>query len=150
MHYVSIKIGLYMLAALIAYFLLMYALGLGYRTEFRFFNSVIQILFVYRAIRAYYALSPKSTHNNLLGVAQGMWVSLIGVGGFAVFITIFMYLNPTLMTAIAQNSVLKNSLNPFTVSLYIVAEGLIVSLIGSYIFTRVSEDVPITKEDKIS
>ena len=150
MRHISIKMGLYMLAGFIAFFLLMYGLGFGYHSELRAFNAVIQILFLYRAIRAYYALDPRNTHNSLLGVAQGMWVSAIGVGGFAIFMTIFLSLNPIFMKAIAENSAVGAHLNPFTASISILTEGLIVSLIGSYIFTRVSEDEPLTKEDKLT
>ena len=150
MHHISIKMGLYMLAGFISFFLLMYVMGLGYRTELRLVNVGIQIFCIYRAIRGYYAIYPRTKHNYLLGVAQGMWASAIGVGGFAVFMTVFLALNPIFMDTIVKNSLVGAHLNPFTTSLYIVAEGLIVSLIGSYIFTRVSEDEPITKDDKLT
>jgi hypothetical protein len=150
MHHISVKIGLWMLASFIAYFLLLYVLGFGYRTEFQLFNVVIQLYFIYRSIRAYYATDSENTRSYMLGVVQGMRTSGIGVVGFAVFMTIFLALNPTLMSAICANSQVGTYLNPFTATIVILAEGLIVGLIGSYIFTRISEDEPITKEDKIT
>jgi hypothetical protein len=104
MHHISVKIGLWMLVSFIAYFLLLYVLGFGYRTEFQLFNVVIQLYFIYRSIRAYYATDSENTRSYMLGVVQGMRTSGVGVVGFAVFMTIFLALNPTLMTAICQNS----------------------------------------------
>jgi hypothetical protein len=150
MHHISIKMGLWMLAGFISFFLLMYTMGLGYRTELRLANVAIQLFCIYKAIRGYYAIYPRTEHNYLLGVAQGMWASAVGAGGFAVFMTVFLYLNPVFMDTIAKNSMVGGSLNPFTVSLYIVVEGLVVSLIGSYLLTRVSEDEPLTKDDKLT
>ena len=150
MQHVSIKIGLWMLAGFIAYFLLMYVMGLGYRTELRIANVGIQLFCIYRAIRGYYAIYPRTQHNYLLGVAEGMWTSAIGVGGFAVFMTVFLALNPIFMETIAKNSMVGAHLNPFTASLFIITEGLMVGLIGSYLFTRISEDEPITKDDKLT
>lgn len=126
-----------MAAGFIVYFLALYTLGLGHRTEFRIFNGVIQLGFLYLAIRAYYAQHPESIENYMLGVVQGMWASAVGVGVFALFMTIFLLLNPALMEAILQNSQMAEYLNPYSASLFILAEGLVVSMIGSYIVTRV-------------
>ncbi len=150
MYSISIKMGLWMFAGFVAFFFLMYGLGLGYRTELRAVNGVIQLWCLYRAIRAYYARHPEYVNNYMWGVAQGMRTSAIGVGAFAIFIIIFLALNPTFMKAISENSMVGPHLNPFTSSIFIIAEGLIISLIGSYFFTRVSEDEPITKEDKLT
>ncbi len=146
MRAISIKIGLWMLAGFISIFLLMCAMGLSHRSEFRVLNSIIHIFCLYRAIQSYYWLHPETIHNSMLGVAQGIGVSIIGVGGFAVFMTIFLELNPTLMDIIKQNSKMGAFLHPFTASLFILTEGLVVSLIGSYILTRIVEDSIIKKE----
>ncbi len=138
MRTISIKMGFLMMAGFIAYFLLLYALGLGARTEFRLFNAVIHLFFLYLAIRAYYAQHPESIENYMLGVAQGMAASAIGVGGFAVFMTVFLVLDPVLMNAILENSSIKEHLNPYSASLFILTEGIVLSLIGSYILTRVA------------
>ncbi len=149
MYTISIKMGLWMLAGFISFFLLMYVLGFGYQIELLFFYFIIQILCIYRAIRAYYAIHPKSTHNNLWGVAEGMVTSAVGIIGFAIFLTIVLALSPSLMQEMRIDSVLGPSLNPFTAGLIILTEGLIVSLIGSYVIARISEDQPLTKEDKL-
>ena len=139
MRTISIKMGLWMLAGFISFFLLMFVMGLGHRSELRVFNGVIHVYCLYRAIKAYYALHPENIANYMMGVGQGMGASIIGVGGFTVFMTIFLALNPTFMMVIRNSSPLGPYLHPFTASLFILTEGLVVSLIGSYILTRVLE-----------
>ena len=134
---ISIKMGLLMLAGFVSFFLLMYFLGLSHRTELRAFNGVIHFYFLNRAIRAYYALHPEKISNYMSGLAQGMWVSLVGVTGFILFMTIFLSLDSNLMNTIRQDSHLSTYLNPFTACLFIFAEGLVIGLIGSYILTRI-------------
>lgn len=137
MRAISIKMGLLMLAGFVSFFLLMYILGLGHRIELRVFNGVIHLYFLNRAIRAYYDLHPENIGNYMSGLAQGMGASVIGVVGFTLFMTIFLSFSPTLMNTIRQNSQMGAYLYPFTASLFILAEGLVISLIGSYILTRV-------------
>jgi hypothetical protein len=127
-----------MAAGFIAYFLALYALGYGHLTEFRVFNGIIQLGFLHIAIRAYYAQHPESIENYMLGVVQGMWASAVGVGIFAIFMTVFLLLDPALMEAILQGSTISEYLNAYSASLFILTEGLMVSLIGSYVLTRMA------------
>ena len=139
MRAISIKMGLLMLAGFVSFFLLMYFLGFGQRIELRVFNGIIHFYFLNRAIREYYALHPENMGNYMSGLAQGMWASVIGVIGFTLFMIIFLSLTPSLMMNIKQTSQLSEYLNPFTASLFILAEGLVISLIGSYILTRLMD-----------
>jgi hypothetical protein len=61
----------------------------------------------------------------------------VGVGGFALFMTAFLLMNPKLMDTVREQSYLGNYLNPFTDSLAILTIGLVVGIVGSYILTRV-------------
>ncbi len=142
MRAISIKMGLLMLAGFVSFFLLMYVLGLGHRIELRVFNGVIHLYFLNRAIRAYYELYPEKIGNYMSGLAQGMSASVIGVVGFTLFMTIFLSFSPTLMATIRQDSQMGAYLYPFTASLFILAEGLVISLIGSYILTRMMDLSP--------
>jgi hypothetical protein len=146
MYAISIKMGLGMLLGFILFFLLMYVTGLGYHIELLFFYPVIQILCIYRAIRAYSAIHPNSSANYLWGVAEGMVTSAIGIIGFAIFISIIFTFSPSLMQEMRIDSVLGSSLNPYTTGLIIITEGFVVSLIGSYVATRISEVEPIQKK----
>jgi len=145
MHAISIKMGLWMLAGFIAFFLLMYTVGLGYRPELHLFNGVIQLFWLYWAIRSYYAHNPEYLDRYIAGVAQGMRASVIGIGGFTVFMTIFIAMNPGFLETLRQNSKMGEYLTPFTASLFILVEGLMISLIGSYILTRILLDVTFKK-----
>ena len=146
MRNISVKYGLLMLVGLIALYLLMYVMGLGHRSEFRMLNGVIHLYCIYKAIQAYYNLHPENIGNYMMGVTQGMGASIIGVGAYTAFVTIFLALDPTLMNLIRQNSNMAAYLNPYSISLYILVEGLVVSLIGAYILTRVV-DIQVKKEE---
>jgi len=134
---ISIRMGLWMLLGSIAFFLLMYSIGLGYRNEVHVFSVLLQLLFLYQAIQAYYRLHPDNIGNYMDGVLQGFGTSIVGVGGFALFMTAFLLMNPTLMDTIREQAYLGKYLNPFTDSLVILTIGLVVGIVGSYILTRV-------------
>ena len=139
MRAISIKMGLWMLMGFVGFFLLAYFLGFGDRSELRVFNGVIHIYCLYLALQSYQALHPESVSNYMSGVALSLMTSVIGVIGFTLFMTIFLNLDPELMDNIRQHSQLGTYMNPFTTSLYISAEGLIVSLVGAYILVRVMD-----------
>ena len=134
---ISIRMGLWMLLGSIAFFLLMYSIGMGYRNEVHVFSVLLQLLFLYQAIQAYYRLHPDNIGNYMDGVLQGIGTSIVGVGGFALFMTAFLLMNPTLMDTVREQSYLGKYLNPFTDSLAILTIGLVVGIVGSYILTRV-------------
>jgi hypothetical protein len=137
MRSLSIQFGLLMLAGFIAIFYIIYMLGYAQHTELRVFNAVVHLGCMYLAIKAYYKTDRENVENYMLGVAQGMEASVIGVVGYAVFIVVFMKIDPRLMDLIKQNSPMAIYLNPYTITLGILTEGLMVSLIGSYILTRI-------------
>ena len=136
MRSLSVKFGILMLIGFIAIFYVIYMLGYAQHTELRVLNAVVHLSCLYFAIRAYYKTDPENVQNYMLGVAQGMEASVIGVVGYALFIVIFMKIDPRLMNLIKQNSPMAIYLNPYTITLGILTEGLMVSLIGSYILTR--------------
>ena len=137
MRAISIQIGLLMLIGFIVIFYIIYMLGYAQYTELRVLNAVVHLSCLYLAIRAYYKTDKEHVENYMLGVVQGMEASIIGVIGYALFIVIFMKIDPQLMNLIKQNSPMAIYLNPYTITLAILAEGLMVSLIGSYLMTRI-------------
>lgn len=137
MNKISIRTGLWMFASLVAFFLLMYCLGLGFHSELRIFSAVIILLFMYRDIRIFYLKNPESIDNYMSGVTQGMGAAAIGVVGFTIFMTLFLWMNPAFLDTLRQTSSVGEYLGPFTASLIILVEGLVVALIGAYILTRI-------------
>jgi hypothetical protein len=139
MNSIAIRIGLFMLAGFIALFLLLNTFGLGYRYDSRIFFGVgfIHLLGMYLSINAYYKEYPEEKDGYGVGVWQGIMTSVIGVVGLTLFITTFLWLDPNLMDAIRQNSPMGQYLSPFSTSLVLFSGGLAVSLVGSYILTRI-------------
>ena len=135
-----------MLVAFIAYFSILYVLGIGQRVELFLFIGVIHFFFMYLAIQKHYAMYPEDIGNYMSGVARGMEASVVGIIGFTVFIAIFLVVDATLLTRLRENMSMAAYLTPVTVSLFIVATGLVSSLIGSYILTRIL-DISIKKQD---
>jgi hypothetical protein len=137
MYAIAIKTGLAMLAGFICLFLPMTLVGLGDRSELRLLNGVIHVYFMYQGIKAFRALYPADRNNYILCAAQGIMASLIGILGFAFFMMAFLSFNPSMMDSIqAANPTISIYLNPFSASLFIITEGVIVSLFGSYLITR--------------
>ena len=137
MNAISIRTGIWMFVSLVAFFLLMFALGQGYHPELRFFNGAILLFFMYRDIRAYYLAHPEEIDNYMSGVTQGLGAAVIGVVGFTVFMTLFLWVNPGFLETLRQNSNVGEYLTPFTASICILIEGTVTGLIGSYILTRI-------------
>jgi hypothetical protein len=136
MRIISIKVGISMLFGFIATFGVVYILGFAQYTELRILNGFVHLSCLYIAIRAYYKVDPQNVRNYMLGVMQGMGASVIGVVGYAIFMAIFMKIDAPLMNTIKENSPIGIYLNPISITLFVLVEGLGISLIGSYILTR--------------
>lgn len=134
---IAIKYGLWMLAGFIAFFLLMHLLGLSTNTYLRVFNGIIHLGLIWAAIRQYRERHPDSVNNYVSGVAAGMWTSAIGVLGFAIFMFFWFVLTPGFLEAVQDNIPIEKYITPLTATLFILAEGIAISLIGSYIVTRI-------------
>ena len=134
---IAIKYGLLMLAGFTAFFLIMHLLGHSQNYNLRIFNGIIHIGLIALAIREYRKAEPESLSNYLSGVAMGIYASLIGVVGFTIFMVLYLSADPVLMAAIQASIPIGEYFNPITASLFILVEGVAVSLIGSYIVTRI-------------
>ncbi len=133
----SLWYSLVMFAGFTLFFLVMTALGYGDNYNLRIFNSIIHLGMIYLAIRSYREKSPESAGNYLSGVAVGMYSSILAVVAFSAFLFIYLTADPVLMDQIRASVPTGEYLNPFTATLFITVEGIAVSLIGSYILTRI-------------
>jgi uncharacterized membrane protein (UPF0182 family) len=133
---ISVEMGAWMLTSFIVFFLFMYGIGLAYRTEYCAFNMVIQMVWVYFAIRKYYLKHPENVLDYGSGILQGIEVSAIGIVGYTVFMMFFLWSNPIFFETIRKNTPLGDQLNPFMASLLILVLGIVIGLIWSYIVTR--------------
>lgn len=126
-----------MFAGFTLFFLLMYLFGLASNTNLRIFNFVIHIGFIYFAIKAYRETHRDTFPNYARGLVLGMYTSAVGVVGFTIFFLLFLSINPSLMLEFKQSMPLSKYINPITLSIFVLVEGTAVSLIASYILSRV-------------
>lgn len=137
MRSIAIRYGLLMGLSFTIFFLLMHMLHLSENYNLRILNGVIHLAFLFIAIRAFMQQFPESAENYLAGVAQGMWTSAIGVASFAVFMFAFLETNPTFLKTLQQTLPMGQYVNSFTAGAAVLMEGLVASLIGSYIIVRI-------------
>lgn len=137
MRSIAFRYGLMMFAGFTVFFLLMHVMSLSQHYYLRAFNGIIHLSFIFLAIKAFQKESPPGTFNYLSGVAMGMFASVIGVVGFTIFMLLFLIGNPGFMLDLKESLPIGEYLNPVTASLMITMEGIAVSVISSYIITRV-------------
>ena len=133
----AFRFGLWMLLGFIIFFLLMHLLGLSNNYDLRVLNGVIHLGVIYMTIKAYRSQYPDTVSNYVSGTAMGMYVSLVGVLGFTIFMILFLSFSPGFLHELRENMPMGDYITPITASLFILVEGLVISLIGSYILTRV-------------
>ena len=138
MQKIAINYGLKMFAGFTGLFLIAHLLGGSDNYNLRILNGVIHFAFLYFAIREYRQEFPETHNNYISGVSVGMYASMIGVVLFTLFMLLFfVYIDPDLFMKIQANSPSGEYFNQFTVTLYIFTEGIVVSLIGSYLIMRI-------------
>lgn len=138
MQKIAINYGLKMFAGFAGLFLLVHFLGMSENYNLRVLNGVIHIGLLYFAIREYRLTFPETHNNYMSGVGVGMFASMLGVVAFTVFMVIFLtFIDPGFFARLEAKSAFPDFVNQFTACLFIFVEGIAVSLIGSYLVTRV-------------
>ena len=113
-------------------------MGWSTNANLRVLNGFVHIGLLYLAIRDYRNRFPESHLNYISGVAMGMSASVIGVALFTAFMVIFLtFIDPGFFARLMADSPFSQYVNQFTACLFIFVEGIVVSLIGSYLVTRV-------------
>jgi hypothetical protein len=133
----AFRYALRMFAGFAGLFLIMHIFGLSEMANLRVLNGLIHFAFLYLAIRAYRREYPESVGNYMTGVAIGMYSSVIAVALFMLAMSIFLGLNEPFFEKLKLQSPWPDYFTPFTATLFIFVEGIVVGLIGSYIVTRV-------------
>jgi hypothetical protein len=135
---IVIKYGLVMFLGFLGFFLVMHALSLVEHYNLRIFNGVIHLGVMTLAIQRYQKVQPAEFSNYMGGVATGVLTSAVGVTLFCIFQLIYLAANAGFMQYLQENvPYIGEYLTPFTAALSIFMEGLAVSVIGSYIITRI-------------
>ena len=133
---IAIKYGLYFFGGLVAIFLLSYLLGLAANYELRVVNGLLHMVILYYGIKQLRVRQPDTHQNYVSGVAQGMYIGTVGTLLFAIFLILFLLADTRLMIELQYATPLGNFLTPLTAGVFIIMEGIAVSLIGSYLLTR--------------
>jgi hypothetical protein len=124
--------------ALIAYFFLMYALGLVHVIELRLLNFIIMLTGIYMALKQH-----KRTHgghlNYFRGLSIGIATAAIGASTFAAFILIYLKLDANLMQTIIEKEAMGRYLNEYVAAAAIAAEGVFSGSLLAYILLNVIE-----------
>ncbi|MBN8651705.1 MAG: DUF4199 domain-containing protein [Cytophagales bacterium] len=124
--------GLKIAGGLIAFFLIMKVAGLAHIYELRFLNVIIQVGGIYFALKKF-----RETHDQhmnyfralVTGVATGAVSSVI----FALFLFIYLSVDPGFMQDIITNEPMGRYLNPYITSFMVALEGLFSGLLFTFI-----------------
>ncbi len=130
---VAIRYGLFLGAALIAFFLIMRVISLYQMVELSFLNDIIRVIFIVMAIKAYKSM--RGGHINYLpGLGLGALVSLVG----SVIIGLFMFIYSSLIDQDFLNNVnfeeyFGYDLSPFMLFWHVTIWGAGIGIILSFI-----------------
>ena len=133
----ALRYGFLLFLCLLAFFWLMNFAGQIQKFNYRFFNGLFHLVFVFLAIREYKSRFSED-FNYLSGTAMGIMTSMFAVVPFAIFITAYLAIDTRLMIYLQENvPQVGQFLTPIMCGVTILMEGLAVTFVLSYIMTRV-------------
>ena len=141
---VSLRYGLIIAAALIAYFLILRLLGLHMNPWFRLFNGVIMAAGLYMSIKFY--KSDNEVFNYTNGFATGLLTGIFATIIFTVFMSIYMFhLDRDFMNHLLKNWVKNSSYGGGILIFIILVEGVSSTAVLTLMFMQI-----LKKTTKIS
>ena len=126
----------YFAAALTTIFLVAFMAGLAENYYLRMVNGVAHVVVLYYGIKQYRLKNPRTVNNYVSGVARGVSIGAAGSLLFGIFLLFFLLANPALVAELREVTNIGAALSPYTLALIAIAEGVAVSLIGSYLLVR--------------
>lgn len=131
--------GTLIFLALVAFFFLMYAVGLIHVTELRLVNLLFLITGVYFALRQY-----QRTHRGHMdyfhAFTTGMWTAAIATLTFSVFLLAYMHIDKNFTEMLAEKQPLGIYLNPYIASFIVSLEGIFSGLFVTYLLSNFMAD----------
>lgn len=144
--------GLGMLLGFTAFFFLMKGLGLYTDVNFRSLNFLIHGAFIFLAIRKYRSTQNES-FNWLATFLVGIRTSILPIIGFSIFQFIYLqFIDPAFMIEVKATALMGGFLTPALASVWLIFEGLGVSIFVSYLTMRyftVQEKVPSLSKESV-
>jgi hypothetical protein len=124
--------GVRIAGGLILFFLVMKFSGLSHHPELRLLNLFILVAGVYYALKKF-----KKVHEDRLNyfraLITGVATASVGSVIFAMFLFIYMQVDPGLMEAIRANEPMGRFLNPYIASFIVALEGVFSGLLVTFI-----------------
>ena len=121
-----------------AYFFIMYAVGLVHVIELRLLNLFIMLAGIYYALKQY-----KRTHDGHLNYFRGLTIGVstatIGATTFAAFMMIYLKIDHNLMQIIIEKEPMGRYLNEYIAAAAIAIEGVFSGFTMSYILLNFME-----------
>jgi hypothetical protein len=124
--------GLRIAAGLIAYFLLMYFLGLAHFVVLRMLNLFILVAGIYFGLKKFKELHGQHI-NYFRALVTGVAIGAIGSVVFAVFMFIYMQLDPAMMQSIIDNEPMGRYLNAYMAAFIVALEGVFSGLLVTFV-----------------
>ncbi|HLG03082.1 MAG TPA: hypothetical protein VI731_05765 [Bacteroidia bacterium] len=140
-------IGLITAAALIAYFLIMRALGLAHHVNLRLFNYVIIIAGITWSIKKHVNLEGRH-YDYLATLGNGCLTAITAVIFFGAFLFIWLSFDTTLLLALRENTFFGEYLTPLTAATVAAGEDGAFGMIMAYVimFYINNKQMQTTKE----
>ena len=113
--------GILVFVGLVAYFLIMKAVGLEHNLELRALNIVIMGAGVFYSIKS--IKKNNADFNYFKGIGTGMITAVSSSLAFSVFVFIYLMSNPDFLQEIKSVEPFGNYLNAFLISFIIIMEG---------------------------
>ncbi len=133
--YNGLRAGLFILIGLLAFFLIMKVAGLVHNLELRALNLIIMAGGVYFAIKSIKKNNPDFDY--LKGIGTGILAALSSSLIFALFNLFYLIaINPDFMLEIKQTEPFSDYLNPFSVAIVILMEGVSSGILLSFGFMQ--------------
>ena len=133
--YNGLKAGLFVFIGLLAFFLIMKAIGMVHNLELRALNLLIMAGGVYYAIKSISKRNPDFDY--LKGMGTGLLTAISSSLAFALFNMIYlMAINPDFMDEIRETEPFSEYLNPFSVAIVILMEGISSGVLLSFGFMQ--------------
>lgn len=127
--------GTLIFVALVAYFFLMYAVGLVHVIELRLVNLMFLLGGIYLALKQY-----QRTHNGHMdyfhAFTNGMATAAIGTLTFAAFLLVYLHIDKNLMEQIAKGQPLGFYLDPYIASFMVSLEGVFSGLFATFLMAN--------------
>jgi hypothetical protein len=124
--------GVRIAGGLMLYFIIMKLANLSHYPELRLLNLLILVGGIYFALKKF-----KKTHEDHLNyfraLVTGVATGAIGSVVFAVFLFLYMQLDPSMMETIKANEPMGRFLNPYIASFIVALEGVFSGLLVTFI-----------------